>query len=467
MRKPAPDSCRTSLLVGCLAICLTLTAVPLGADDFGFHDLGARAAALGGAFTGKADDITSIYYNPAGLAFLRGFRLKTDLVFASRTISATWPETGATFKSSPHELLGNHAIAWQPVKRISLGLGFFSPYSFDSQWPGTWIGEDVSIVGKLKTHYFRSTLAIQVLKGLAIGAGLDVVTISVQWDHIIPFEPGNYSLPHETAAFSRQELSGNGLGFTAGILWKVFPALQVGVKYQKSVAVELAGKNAFRFPLSYSYETVSDPYWGNRDLSSLLNLFYVPQDVTGKLTLPREVACGIALTPVPRLSLYLDVQWDKWSEFGSWEFRSVNTDEDLSPEFTTVYQEFFGIAPNYGTQGAALTFRDSRKLKAGLEFRPGRWFALRAGFARHQSSVEAADRSPLYPDLGLNVYSLGAGYEGPIFSTWYKAEAIGKLSFDLFIRYSSAATSTSALPGLELTYGAKRWTAGVGVGFTF
>lgn len=467
MKKPAPSDRPASCLVLGLAICLTLTAVPLGADDFGFHDVGARAAALGGAFTAKADDIIALYYNPAGLAFLGGFSLKTNLVFASRTINAAWPGTGSTFRSSPHEFLGNHAVAWQPVKRVSLGLGFFTPYSFDSQWPGTWIGERISLVGKMKTSYFRSAISIEVLKGLAVGAGLDVVLMSLLWDHIIPFEPGNLTLPNETLARSRQELSGNGLGFTAGVLWKVIPALQVGVKYQKSVTVELAGRNTFRFPLTYAYETVPDPYWGHQNLLSLLNLFYVSQDVTGKLTLPQELACGIALTPVPRLSLYLDVQWSKWSEFGSWEFRSVNADGDLSPEFNSDYQEFWGITPNYGTQGIALALRDTKKLKAGLEFRPGRWFALRAGFARHQSSVEAADLSPLYPDLGLNVYSLGAGYEGPVFSTWDKETAIGKLSFDLYIRYSSADPGASTLPGYEMTYGANRWTAGVGVGFTF
>jgi hypothetical protein len=106
-------------------------------------------------------------------------------------------------------------------------------------------------------------------------------------------------------------------------------------------------------------------------------------------------------------------------------------------------------------------------IKAGLEGRLGRWFTLRAGFSHSESSVEPADRSPVYPDLDRNSYSLGGGYEGPIFSIYDTEEAVGQLSLDLFIRYSAAEESPSTLPGLELNYGAKRWTAGIGVGFIF
>jgi long-chain fatty acid transport protein len=450
------------------ALCLAPLSLPLHADDFAFHEVGARAAALGGAFTGRADDITAIFYNPAGLAFLKGLRLKTNLTIAERTISAYLPEFDVTFRSSPREYLQNIFLAWQPVRGIGLGLGYFSPYNFDSIWTNRfWTGDEVSLAAKLRSHYFRSVLSIEVLKGLAVSAALDIVSMSVKWDHKIPFELGNYTLPSETKVNSRHELSGNGLGFTASALWKVFPALQVGARYQKSVAVGLAGGNAFGISQSYAGDMVPDPYWPVRSVVSLLEMFYIPQKVTGKLTLPRELACGVALTPVPRLSLYLDVQWDKWSEFGRWEFRSVNTDENLSPGFTSDYQEFWGVSPNYGTQGAALALQDSRKFKAGLEFRLGRWFALRAGFARNESSVEAADRSPLYPDLDRNVYSFGGGYEGPMFSSFDEDKAIGQLSLDLFIRYSSADEFPSTLPGLEMTYGAKRWNAGVGVGFIF
>ncbi|MCK7462038.1 MAG: outer membrane protein transport protein [Sphingobacterium sp.] len=189
--------------------------------------------------------------------------------------------------------------------------------------------------------------------------------------------------------------------------------------------------------------------------------------MTGRLTMPREIACGLALRPLPQLSLNLDVEWDRWSEFGRWEFASVNAGGDLSPGFTPVHEEFYGISPDYGVQGFDLAVRDSKKLKAGAEYRLGRWFALRGGFARHESSVDPAGRTPLYPDPGFNLYSFGAGYEGPLYSIWDDEKTVSRLSIEFFIRYAAADEAGSTLPGYEMSYGARRWVGGVGVGFIF
>jgi long-subunit fatty acid transport protein len=268
---------------------------------------------------------------------------------------------------------------------------------------------------------------------------------------------------------SQHEAGGHGIGFAAGALWKVSYWLQVGAKFQKSASVDLTGWNTFLFPnnLNYGRDMVPDPYGGMRTVNSLLDLFYVSQEVTSRLTLPREIACGLALRPLPQLSLNLDAQWGRWSEFGLWQFTSVNADGDLSPGFTPVHEEFYGLSPDYGVQGFDLAVRDSKKLKAGVEYRLGRWFALRGGFARHESSVDPAGRTPLYPDPGLNLYSFGAGYEGPLYSIWDDEKTVSRLSIEFFFRYAAADEAGSALPGYEMTYGARRWVGGVGVGFIF
>ena len=73
------------------------------------------------AATARADDAAALFYNPAGLAFLKGFRLKTNIIFADRTVNAAMPEGGRTYHSSPNEILGAHAAAWQPVRRRLAG----------------------------------------------------------------------------------------------------------------------------------------------------------------------------------------------------------------------------------------------------------------------------------------------------------------------------------------------------------
>ncbi|MDD1713499.1 MAG: hypothetical protein LUQ69_10075, partial [Methanoregulaceae archaeon] len=56
---------RSPLLVALIALAVAGTA---RASGFYFGDEGAKAMAQGGAFTGQADDMTALMYNPAGLA---------------------------------------------------------------------------------------------------------------------------------------------------------------------------------------------------------------------------------------------------------------------------------------------------------------------------------------------------------------------------------------------------------------
>jgi long-chain fatty acid transport protein len=457
------QSCRILILV----LALSLLPFRLTADDFAFHEPGARAAGLGGAFTARADDVSALFYNPAGLAFLGGFRLKANVAFDKRSLEAAWPALGSTFRSEPSETTGAFGLSWQPVKRVTLATGLFSPFNYESYWTPGWSGQTVCSRNRLRSLYFRSVLAVEVFKGLALSAGVDVVSSNLQWRHLIPFNLVPYPQPQDINVESSHALSGRGLGFVAGALWKILPALQIGARYQKGVTIDYAGTDVFDSQIVVSGATVPDPYRPSRRVSDLIDFYYAPQNVTGQLTLPREIVCGIALSPVPRLTLSLDVQWDSWSEFGDWIFSSENVGDAINPNFTAVYQEFYGLTLDYGVQGSPLTLRDTKTVKAGLEFRTKNHLALRAGYSREQCSVDEAGRTPIYPDLGRNVYALGFGYEGPLFSIWGDGERVSDLSFDIFIRYASAAPGPSSFPGFEMTYDSNRLVFGVGAGFVF
>ncbi len=458
---------RSAALPAGFILTFVLCSPRLCADEFTFHEAGARAAGLGGAFTARADDATALFYNPAGLAFLGGVRVKTNVLFGRRTTTAFLPDGGGVYRSSPSEIEGAHAVSWRALDRVTLAVGLFSPFSFQTRWPGTWPAGHGSRLAKARTVTLRPAVAVELFEGFAVSAGLDIVSASARWSHNLLFRMENYSLPREAYVESRHELSGHGLGWVAGALWKISPAVQIGARYQSPVAVDYAGENVFFVGWEMSSHRLPDPYGGQIYVQDLLDRFYRPQHVTGRQSFPLQIACGAALTPSERLSLYADVQWDRWSGFGDWTFRSVLPDDELSPEFSAVYQEFYGVSLNYGTQGVELGLRDAVKVKAGLEYRPGRNLAVRAGFARGRSSVGAADLSPVYPDLSANAYTLGLGYDGPVFSIFDEDERINDLSFDLFLRYSSAARATSARPGLEIGYDAGRFTFGVGVGLVF
>ncbi len=101
------STCAKTLAVFILMIPILVGAFALSARAQGLVGLfeleeGARPAAMGGAFVGLADDGHALFYNPAGLAFLR--ELHVNGLFQSRfsrvsygTFSFAVPDFGAEF----------------------------------------------------------------------------------------------------------------------------------------------------------------------------------------------------------------------------------------------------------------------------------------------------------------------------------------------------------------------------------
>jgi long-chain fatty acid transport protein len=426
-----------------LALALSLLPARLAAEDLAFQEAGARAASLGGAFTARADDATALFYNPAGLAFLAGLRFKAGLAFGDRTLEAYWPARDTTFHSSPNEFLGSLAVAWQPVRRITLAVGLFTPYSYRSSWSPNYGYDWDCRENMVRATSIRAALAVELFKGFAVSGGLDLVGTKLDWKHYVIIDP-------TAIAENRHRMSGHGLGFTAGVLWRIVPAVRIGARFRQAVPVDLTGTT---YPIVYSIGGNAPAAVASGVMAAGSDTYgpFPYQAVTGRLTWPRELAVGAAVAPMARLTLSADVQWERWSEFGDWVF------EPAEP----------GGVPDYGIQGVPLGLVDTTHVKAGLEYRPARRLALRAGYTHLTSAVDEAHRTMVYPDLARNIYSLGFGYEGPVFDIYGGDERVSDLSFDLFIRYAPAEPAGSTYPGYEMAYSSRRIVFGVGVGFMF
>jgi len=117
-----------------------LLLVAAGASaNFVEVETGARAMGMGGAFVAVADDVTALYWNPAGLAGLEGFQvfgmrtsvydvdgLSEDAVMASygsggRGYGLGWMRTGASELYNEDTLLAGFGAA-TPLEGLSAGV---------------------------------------------------------------------------------------------------------------------------------------------------------------------------------------------------------------------------------------------------------------------------------------------------------------------------------------------------------
>ncbi len=191
----------------------------LKASGFAIYELGARAAALAGAFVARADDNSAIYYNPAGIAFLDGIRIKTNIQFGPLKSTAFSPDTDLVYSSAPLQIEALYYVTWNPFPKITFGFGRFMPYSSETNWGGGWPGNDFCISSRLISYYYRPSVAIKLTKELALGFGVDFVFSKAEWNHNIDF-PINPDLDHNIIslgfAFSYDTdrfVVGIGLGF--------------------------------------------------------------------------------------------------------------------------------------------------------------------------------------------------------------------------------------------------------------
>ncbi|MBU0580370.1 MAG: hypothetical protein KKA19_04255, partial [Candidatus Margulisbacteria bacterium] len=145
-----------------ILICFETNSAEIIREDHLFNQgVGARPLAMGNAFTGVADDINAVFYNPAGIASIDKFSLlglssKRMMDVDASTLLSAWPtETWGTFAFGTTALIvPSIALAgYDPVenKVYKAGDAFYEERLWLLGW-GRRINEDISLGLNLKSY---------------------------------------------------------------------------------------------------------------------------------------------------------------------------------------------------------------------------------------------------------------------------------------------------------------------------
>jgi hypothetical protein len=159
-----------------LAVCAgaVFGLLPAAAGAQSFDVTGTRAAGMGGAFVGVADDATALHWNPAGLASGSYFSLVVD-----RTGQQAIPDTGPFGSRGSSFFIG--------LTTPALGLTYYRLHQdraaaaplllpIDGTLPdrNLTVAEQVRRTA-LTTHHAGITLVQSIVPGVAVGATLKMV----------------------------------------------------------------------------------------------------------------------------------------------------------------------------------------------------------------------------------------------------------------------------------------------------
>src|SRR6184192_535382 len=183
------------------ALWLSFAGVPglLAAQGFGIYEQGT--CAMGRAGTGVAapcPDGSALFFNPAGLAGLKGGHatigvtlINVDGGFTDDILQRT------SDLNDPLIALPQVYVSYAATPKLGIGVGLFAPYGLQTEWPLTFDGRFAGYKNILRSIYVQPTLAYQVTSWLSLGGGLDVVIGKVELNQrldlsnqVIPAIPG-------------------------------------------------------------------------------------------------------------------------------------------------------------------------------------------------------------------------------------------------------------------------------------
>lgn len=337
------------------------------AGGFQLNEHGAKAMALGGAFTALANDASAVYWNSAGIPYLKGtnFLLGTALVAPSTTFRGVTPSVEKSYMQSqvftPSHLFITHTLN----ENFGFGVGITTPFGLGTKWKGDWVGRYLAVETELKTFWVPVTIAWSPSKMISISGGFvysfaDVLITRKNSQH--PFEgDANVRLEgDESSAF----------GYMASIMFKPLDILTIGA--------------SFRSEIEYQFEGTAV----TTGAQQLLDIKALPNgDVTADLTTPMNIVGGIAVQVIPELMLSADFQWVGWSSYDSLKVNFKDPDfEDLA---------------------SPREYEDTYIIRFGAEYAINNDVSLLGGIYFDKIPVQPENVNPSLPDSDRLGFSLG------------------------------------------------------------
>jgi len=354
------------ILAGALtALCLQ----PRVAHASGFHidEQDARATGRGGAVTANPGNASAIYYNPAGLAELRGLNLAGGVSLVTPSAEFTSAADGSqTSAAAQTFVLPQLFASWRASELLAIGVGIYAPFGLALDWPASSPGRTSVRQAELHTLFITPTLAFSLSKwapGLALGAGLDLVPASVRLSRDILFGTDVASVALSGDAFS--------VGARAGITYRppALPGWSFGLTYRSPVQLDFEGHADFDAPAVYRPALPPDG------------------EVHTSVTLPQSIGLGIAFDPLPAWQIEVDGNWRGWSSY-----------DQLDVEL-----------PDGSVDSSRKDWEDSLTLRVGSELTFAERWSARIGAIFDQTPVPTTTLDFQLPDANRIDLSLGVG----------------------------------------------------------
>jgi len=378
----------------------------------GFALLEQSSSRLGTAFAGTAaaaDDASTIFYNPAGLAKLEGTQF---LVVASGiSISSEFNNSGS--RAALGQSLGGEggdAGDWNAVPaaylalpindRFAFGFGVNAPFGLKTEYDNGWMGRFQALKSEIKTYNFNPTLSWRASEKLSFGIGADYQRIQAELTNSLNYTAVvAQALQARVAAGTLPAAAVPGLlaqnqglqgttgvrgddaawGFNVGMLYEFSPDTRVGLSYRSSIDYTVEGSVQFAPPTA-----------SNAIGAAIIAGASATQLASGPARVDIELpdsAIASVYHRIGKVELLADLAWTGWSSIQ--ELRIVRDNGTLLSVTPERWDDTWRFA-----FGGTYQLNDQWKLRGGLAF--------------DETNVPDSNRTARLPDSDRAWVALGA-----------------------------------------------------------
>ena len=343
------------------------------ASGYSIYEQGAKATANAGAFTARADDPSAMFYNPAGIAWLKGkwFSVGTNAIFLTNS-SFDSDLSGNTFDQADNMAWPSNIYYTQTFgTRYAWGVGITSPFGLKTEWPNDFDGRYISRESNLAVVNFNANFAWTFAKTWSAAIGADFARADIRE------LSQNINLSGIGAPDGFAKLTGNGddVGWNAAMRWASDKGWRWGGSYRSKMKPKIDGEIRF--------ENIP---------GAILPLF-PDGGATANSPLPATFVTGVGYVK-GKWEGEFDVVWTDWSEFGRLQIDIENNtplvaDIDQFEDWHDTYSYRLGYAYH---------------LSERHQYRLGAYF--------DRNPIPTTHVRPRLPDADRTSVQVGYGYTG-------------------------------------------------------
>lgn len=395
---------KRGLLCTAVSAAILATATVSSAAGLKINEQGAKAMGMANAFTAQADDPTALYYNPAGIAFLKGGQVSLGSVIIAvpqTQFEGTTGLSGSTVVSEKAKrdlfiapnLYATYTLEALP---LTLGLGVNSIYPLAKSWDNSSAFRNQIQEIAVKPINFQPTAAY-LFEGLnlSVAAGLDIThAIVTMSKSVYVADASNGNQPVELGLMGLDGTATD-LGYNLGLKWKPLKELSFGVAYRSEVTLHIDGDANFLATSQAGAATIGQ----SATFNSYNSQTRATSPVSTTITLPDSLAFGVSWQPTEKLTFELDAERTGWSSLQELEFNFHNA------QFN-----------NFNNKPEPKKWHDAWCYKLGGQYAVNKNLDLRAGVAYDNNPIPDSTLGPMLPDSDRYNFTLGSGLHNEHFS---------------------------------------------------